>query len=277
MRFLGTGRGVLALAITFTIASAALRLGLSENLLPDDAELIIEARQLRGGYSEQPPLYSWMLWTTFQLTGPGLVGLIVVRAALLMTLAGLTYLSAQLLVADRRLVAVLAFSSLLLPAYGWHIATYLTHSLLLGVAVMAMVYAVARIVRGGKAIDYVFLGGAVGVGALAKYNFPLVVASAIAAGLTVPAARRQLLHPRMLISCAVATLVVSPHVVWLAGTWEEVVHLLRDKSNYASSPPYWIGVAEGLWAAAYCLLGCVFLIVPLLIWLGRGAAKIEPR
>jgi hypothetical protein len=275
-RFAATGRGVLALALLFALASGALRLALTDNLQPDDAELVVAAQTLRGGYSDQPPLYTWMLWAVLPITGPGVVGLAVVRAVLLVLLVGLTYLAARLLIPDRRLVAPLAFSALLLPAYGWHIATYLTHSLLLGVAVMATVYAVARVVRDGRRTDYALLGVAVAVGVLAKYNFPLVVVAAIAAGLTVPAARSRLLHTRILLTAAVALLLLVPHLVWLAEWGEEVFRLVRNKANRAESPPYWAGVAQGLWAAVVCLAGCVPLVAPLLAWLGRRAHRVEP-
>jgi hypothetical protein len=275
-RLAATGLGVLALALLFALASAALRLALTDNLQPDDAELVVAAQSLRGGYSDQPPLYTWMLWAVFAVTGPGLVGLAVVRGALLVLLFGLTYLTARLLVPDRRLVAPLAFSALLLPAYGWHIATYLTHSLLLGVAVMLTVYAVARVVRDGRRRDYALLGLAVAVGVLAKYNFPLVVAAAVLAGLTVPEARVRLLNWRVLIAAAVALAILLPHLVWLAEWGEDVFRLVRNKANRAESPPYWAGVGQGLWAAAVCLAGCVFVVVPLLAWLGRRALRTEP-
>jgi 4-amino-4-deoxy-L-arabinose transferase-like glycosyltransferase len=275
-RLAGTGRGVLVIALAFAAVSGLLRLALTDNLQPDDAELVVAAQALRGGYSDQPPLYTWMLWTVFRVTGPGLIGLAVVRAALLVLLFGLTYLTARLLVPDRRLVAPLAFSALLLPAYGWHIATYLTHSLLLGVAVMLTVYAVARVVRDGRHRDYALLGVAVALGVLAKYNFPLAVAAAAAAGLTVPAASVRLLNWRILLTAGVAVLILLPHLGWLAEWGGEVFRLVRNKSNRAESPPYWSGVGQGLWAAVACLAGCLVLVAPLLAWLGRRANRIEP-
>ena len=273
----GSGRGLALLAVAWVAASGLLRLALTDNLQPDDAELVISAQELRGGYSDQPPLYTWMLWAVFRVTGPGLVGLGVVRAALLLALFGLTYRTAKLLVPDRRLAAPLAFSSLLLPAYGWHVATYLTHSLLLGVAVMGTVYAAARVVRFGATRDYALLGVAVGVGALAKYNFPLVVAAAAGAGLAVPAARVRLLDRRVLLAAGVALALLAPHLVWLAGAWEDVFRLVRNKSNRAESPPYWEGVVQGLWAAVVCLAGCVVIVGPLLAWLGRQARPVTPE
>ncbi len=275
-RLCATGLSVLFLAAAFIALSTGLRFVLSDNLLPDDAELTVAAQTLHGGYSEQPPLYTWMLWAVFQVTGPGLAGLSIVRSALLLALVGFTYLTAKLVVPDRRLVVPLAFSALLLPAYGWHAVTYLTHSVLLGVAVMATVYAVVRVLRNGAIIDYALLGAAIGVGALAKYNFPLVVLAAIAAGLSVPAARKRLLTLRMFVTAAVAVLILLPHLVWLANWWDDVFQLVRNKSNRAVVLPYWEGVEEGLWAGVVCLTVCVALVVPLLGWLGRGAYRSEP-
>jgi hypothetical protein len=275
LRFAGAAWWVVVAALAFVAASAALRLALSDNLQPDDAELVVASQTVRGGYTEQPPLYTWMLWGTFQATGPGLLGHAIVRGALLLTLILLTYLTARHLVPDRRLHAMLTFSALLLPAYGWHAATYLTHSLLLGVAVMTTVYATARVIRDGHTLDYLFLGAAIAVGILAKYNFPLVIAAAVAAAASLPAARKRLLDRRMFLAAGFAIALLLPHLLWLSERWEDVYRLVRSKADRAESPPYWVGVARGLWAFVVCLAGCVFLVAPLLAWLGRRAARID--
>jgi lipopolysaccharide core galacturonosyltransferase RgtB len=275
-RLRSPGAMVLILSFALIVISSALRLALTDNLQPDEAELSLFAQSLRGGYSEQPPLYTWMLWAVFQITGTGLAGLTIVRAFLLIALSCLTYLVAHLVTPDRRLLVPLAFSSLMMPAYSWHAFTFLTHSVLLGVAVMATVYATIRVIFKGGAFDYALLGAAVGVGALAKYNFPLVVFAAVAAGATIPAVRPRLLNPRLLLTAAVAGLIVLPHLMWLADWWEDVFLLVRNKANRAELPPYWDGVWEGLCAGAYSLAGCVALVVPLLVWLCRGAHRIEP-
>jgi hypothetical protein len=55
-----------------------------------------------------------------------------------------------------------------------------------------------------------------------------------------------------------------------------VFRLVQSKANRAESPPYWVGVVQGLWAAAVCLAGCVVLLAPLLAWLTQRAVRVEP-
>ena len=39
----------------------------------DDADQFVFAQRLALGYHEQPPIYSWLVWATFQLAGPSLI------------------------------------------------------------------------------------------------------------------------------------------------------------------------------------------------------------
>jgi hypothetical protein len=263
------------LTLAFTGVSTGLRLALTDNLPPDEAEIVVFAQTLRGGYSEQPPLYTWMLWAVFQVTGPGHIGLAIVRGALLLALVGVTYLTARLLVADRRFAIPLAFSALLFPSYGWHAVTYLTHSLLLSVAVMANVYAVVRVIREGRTFDYLLLGAAVGLGLLAKYNFALVGLAALCAGLTISDVRWRLLNLRLVLSVGIAGLIALPHLEWLAEWWDVVMVVVRNKSNGIEELPYWEGVTSGLWALALCVVSGVALVLPLFGLVTRGIQRTE--
>jgi hypothetical protein len=266
---------MLALTLVFFGISTALRLALTDNLPPDEAELVVFAQNLHGGYSEQPPLYTWMLWTVFQATGPGHMGLAIVRGVLLLALVGMTYLTAKLLVPDRRFAIPLAFSGLLFPSYGWHAVTYLTHSLLLSVAVMANVYAIVRVIREGRTFDYLLLGTAVGLGLLAKYNFALVGLAAVCAGLTISGVRWRVLNVRLLLSLGVAVLIALPHLEWLMEWWDVVMVVVRNKSNGIEELPYWEGVTSGLWALALSVAGGMAIILPLFGLLTRGTRRTE--
>ncbi len=261
---------LLLLTTTFVLLSHGLRVLLTTDLQADDAEIAVAAQSFHGGYADQPPLYTWLVRCVFFATGPSLTGLAILRAGLLLALVGITYATARLLIPDPRLANVAALSSLLMPSYAWHVVTYLTHSLLLSVAVMATVYVVARLFRDGRNRDYVALGVVVAVGVLAKYNFALVVGAMAMAGLLVPAARVRLLDARMLLALAIAGVLLLPHAVWLLGWSAEVVAQVRLKSNVGEHPPFWVGVGRGLYAGAFTLAVTLSLVAIVLAYMGRG-------
>jgi hypothetical protein len=273
---LGPAARLLLATLAFALVSAGLRAALTTDHPPDEAEMIVAAQTLEGGYTDQPPLYTWLLWAATHFTGPGFAAPAVIRGALIVALVGITYATARLLVPDRRLVVPVACSSLLFPTFAWHSVTYLTHTLLLAVAVMATLYAVARVVRGGEVCDYLGLGAAVAFGVFAKYNFAFVVVAAVGAGLAVPETRRRLLDRRILLSVGFAGLLLSPHLAWLAEWSDEVLYEVRLKTHRQLAPPYWVGVGRGLWAGAAALGPCLALAVPVCWLAGRGAHRLEP-
>ncbi|HEY8503727.1 MAG TPA: hypothetical protein VIL46_04040, partial [Gemmataceae bacterium] len=81
---------VLPLAL-FLAALFVLRLFLSESLEPDDADLALFGQSLAWGYSEQSPLYAWLVWAAFQLFGVSIVALTVVKTLVLAAIYGFLY------------------------------------------------------------------------------------------------------------------------------------------------------------------------------------------
>src|SRR5262249_33686347 len=59
------------------------RLPLSPWLIPDEAALALFSRSLAWGSSEQPPLYSWLVWGAVRLFGLSVFSLTLVRMLVL--------------------------------------------------------------------------------------------------------------------------------------------------------------------------------------------------
>jgi hypothetical protein len=207
----------------FLVIHFILRLVISPSLFSDDADLIIFQQSLAWGYSEQPPLYSWLFWLIALPLGPNLLSLTLLRSLILGAICWGVYLSGQAIWEDRRLARLAAFSLLLVPLLAWHALTYLTHSLLM-TAVCAFTFFVAvRLVQRGRTWDYIWLGLCVALGLLSKYNFVFFAASLLAAGLTVPAVRWRLLDWRIGLSVLVSAVLILPHALWVY----QFLHLLR--------------------------------------------------
>ena len=194
---------------------AGLRMVYAGSVEPDEADLILFGQQLAWGYSEQPPLYSWLCAAAFELLGTGVAALVAVRTLILAATVGLLYVTARMAVPDRRLTILAAFSVLLVPSLAWHALTYLTHSILAFLAGVACLHACLRIVRDGHTRDYVYLGVACAAGVLSKYNFALFAFALLLAGLSLGPARRRLLDWRMGLAFAAFAILVAPHVLWV--------------------------------------------------------------
>jgi Dolichyl-phosphate-mannose-protein mannosyltransferase len=200
---------------TLLAAFAALRMAYAGGVEPDESDLILFGQRLAWGYSEQPPLYSWLCAAAFELFGTGVAALVAVRTAILAATVAFLVAAARRAIPDCRLATLAAASVLLVPSLAWHALTYLTHSILVFLAGVACLYFVLRIVQGGRARDYVFLGVACAAGALAKYNFAFFAFALLVAAASLEHARRRLLDPRIGLTAATFALLVAPHAVWL--------------------------------------------------------------
>ena len=108
-----------------------LRLALSPSLIPDEADLALFSQSLAWGYSEQPPLYSWLVWGAVRLLGLSVFSLTLVRMLVLASVPLALYAAARAVLHDRRLPLLCVFSLFLFPSFAWNAVNYLTHSLLL--------------------------------------------------------------------------------------------------------------------------------------------------
>src|SRR5438477_11422274 len=79
-----------------------LRLALSPSLIPDEAELALFSQSLAWGYSEQPPLYSWLVWGTVHLLGLSVFSLTLVRLLVVASVPLALYAAARAVMRDRR-------------------------------------------------------------------------------------------------------------------------------------------------------------------------------
>src|SRR5262245_53721497 len=107
--------GFVVLVVLYGLVHIALRLGLSTTLTIDDSREAVLAQTLEWGYQpRQPPLYNWLVWAAFQVMGPGVFGLTLVKYAVLGVAYGFVYASGRRILTDGRLPALAAFSLLLM-------------------------------------------------------------------------------------------------------------------------------------------------------------------
>ena len=122
-----TPAGFAVLLVAYGLVHLALRLALSTTVTIDDSREAVLAQTLEWGYQpRQPPLYNWLVWAAFQVTGPGVLGLSLVKYAVLGAAYAFVYASGRRILADERLPPLAAFSLLLMVPIGWVVHETLT-------------------------------------------------------------------------------------------------------------------------------------------------------
>jgi len=65
--------------LIYCLSFALLRFFASPTLELDESQQFFWATHLSWGYPSQPPLYTWLVWLSFKIFSPSLLGLIVVK------------------------------------------------------------------------------------------------------------------------------------------------------------------------------------------------------
>lgn len=248
-----------------TLVSPALEL--------DEAEQALWTQQLQWGYGAQPPLYTWLQWAVFQLLGVSVFSLALLKNALLALAYVSVWLAARALL-PAALAVPAAASMLLLPQIGWEASRDLTHSVLLTTLAAATLAAVVALLQRPQPRLYLLAGVLVGLGLLSKYSYAGFLAVLLAALLAGRDTRAVLFNRWALAAVLVATLLVLPHLVWLAQHWALATASTADKLAVAAP----VGRIEGLWRglstlalALLAFAGIWALAMGLLF--GRGALR----
>ncbi len=238
---------------------AALRLATGGALGLDESEIFLDARRLDWGYGPQLPLYAWLQWAVFQITGPTLLGLTGLKNVLLFATVATLY--ATLRTRHSPYAAGLAvLSLLLLPSVSWEAQRALTHSVLVNFASVLTLLAVWQMLREPRAGRFVLLGLAMAVGGLSKYNYALVPAAMILAALTMPDTRRAILSPWLAVSFAFAAVLLARPMLWIAENPDLALASVRKLEMTAEGSTVMIA-ATGMGALALAALGFVAPLV----------------
>ena len=229
-----------ALILVYFAAHALFRAGISPYLERDEAEFIGQTGFRLGFENSHPPLYNWLLTLALVLTaGKWASALAIVKNGLL---AGTYLLGFDML---RRLTGrtaaglVLVAAFLLLPQIVWKSQITLAHSVLVLFGTVATLHALVICMRNGTAAGFVWLGAALSVALLSKYNFFFTLAALGAAIFWVPDVRARIVQSRLWLSGLVAVLLTGPHFAWAVMHWQSTTKRLGklDTETVASALP----------------------------------------
>ena len=198
------------LIIAFVCTNLAIWLLISSNLEWDESEFVGRVGFSLGYLGSHPPLYNWIVGVFYALTESWSAAVAVPKD---MLLAG-TYLLAFDLV--RRLTgrslpgAMAAASLILVPEIVFFSEYTRTFSVLALFASAACLHAIVMVVKYPSMLRFVWLGLALGIGFLAKYNFIVLVVALVVAGMTIPIIRRAVFVPKLFLSVGIVAVMVVP-------------------------------------------------------------------
>jgi 4-amino-4-deoxy-L-arabinose transferase-like glycosyltransferase len=231
----------------------------------DEAELMVTTQAMAAGYGAQPPLYSWLQRLLFDLIGPGVPALAILKHGLLYLAFVFSFGVARLVLDDDDRLAVSATLGLFfLPQLAWESLGSLTHTVIAVTAGAATAFVFLRLLRDGRLWAYLAFGLCIALGVLSKYNFLILLVALVVAAATVRQFRPRLGDPRILLSLAVAAVLLAPHFIWVAdhvGMAESRMH----KFEMATDDPLVLAWGEGLYVALkaavnYAGIGLVLIL-----------------
>ena len=259
---------VVAIVAIYGLVHAALRMAASPTIGQDDVIANVFAQSLEIGYwLRNPPLYDWLLWGVQQVTGPTLVGFLLLKYALLLCAAVLLYAIMLRIAGDRQWAALTALAPALCYQIGWNVHEGVTHTMTLICVLAASFYVFLGVIERGRIADYLLFGICVGLGGLAKYNYAGFLGVLVVAACFQRPLRERLVDPRILISAAVALLMVAPFYLWLFGGGGDLAVLTDETLNPRSDWHIEHRIWWTLWRPVYVTLNFLaplLIVVPLL-------------
>lgn len=184
-----------------------MRLVLPPSLASDDAMEAFFSQQFQLVYSlRQPPLYSWLVYAAKNLLGDISLALVAVRYLLLFIMYTGLFLSASIMFTNRRVIVAVMVSYLLIRQYASLSHLNMTHTTLASAAIAVTFFSALVGSRQRAWWPYLLMGVAMGIGALAKYNFVTFPLSLLAAALLVKEYRMRL-NPRILLSAMIGSII----------------------------------------------------------------------
>ena len=199
----------------YYLAQVVVRLLIPNALRIDEAQQVFLSQWLMAGYDAQPPLYNWMQYAAFAVTGNYLLGLAVMKALTLFAIMASYYVLGCMVLKSRAYAVLACIGLFLTPQVFWQAQRDLTHTTATMLLVNLLMIAAIQTIRKPNLTNYVLLGAAIGFGLLSKYNFAILLAPLIAAVFVLPEGRARLLDRRMLVTVALVLAIVAPHLYWL--------------------------------------------------------------
>ncbi len=196
----------------------------------DGAEQLLFSQVFLLGYDiVNPPLYTWLVIAFQELFSVKNVIVTLIKFIAYGLSFHFLYVLAYRTIGDKRLSILAALSPLWLYYMAWDVILSYTHTVLATMFILASLVALQRLRAKGNLLSYVVFGGVVGLGFISKYTFALSALTLLVSSLICPPYRAPLMRPMILVTLAVAFLIVAPHGYWLIENSSEIGHAVASK------------------------------------------------
>jgi len=219
----------------YTVVHLLIRQFFSSTLQLDDAEQIRLSQELLLGYPiPQPPMYSWLSWTMFQIVGAGLFALTLLKYAIISLTFWFTWLVSGQLFQHLQTRYIATFSYLLMPSFAWHMHQGFTHTILLGFGIVLSLHALLSLKDNPSTKNYIYLGLAFGIGLMGKYSFLIFMVPILISALSIDSYRKIILDSKILLTIGAFVLMIGPHAYWLSQHYQEIFSSIDQKLQVTS-------------------------------------------
>ncbi|OGB04562.1 MAG: hypothetical protein A3G29_16565 [Burkholderiales bacterium RIFCSPLOWO2_12_FULL_64_99] len=264
--------------LVYACTVAFLQMGASPTAELDQAEQLILSQRLQWGYTNQPPLYTWLLWGLEQWTGPSLTVLLLFKVGLLLALAvSFVGIGHELRLSQRQRVLSLAGLAWL-PAFVWEAQRDLTHSMMAATMASLMLWGSLWAVRRRSVWAYAWPGLAAAGALLSKHNAVIFVVAVLVTLLSLPDWRQRLHLGGVFLAIALLAGLCAPHGLWLL-QHPEVLAQTTHKLIGAHDDAGWVAAGELLVALLKGLLAFLmpWLLVAVPLWWGARRQSAAQR
>ncbi len=265
---------VYLLLAAYFIINILLRLAAPASLELDEGQQLFFAQWLSPGYDSQPPLYNWLQYGVVQLLGSSVLAISLLKNLMLFLSYLFFGLTAHLLIRERTLAVIATLALITIPQVGYEAQRDLTHTVAVLFSGCMFALFFFRALQQPTALNYAFVGLAIGFGVLSKYNFALLPVAAALALLPDRTLRARLIDPRVLLTIAISALIVLPHAFWMLDNMDQATGRTMQKLTADAGAGRFDQIATGIASlvgalAAFC--------VPTLVAFAIGFGRALPR
>ena len=192
-----------------------LRVTISDSMDYDEAEQAMLAQWLLAGYTEQPPLYTWVQHYLFQIFGENIFSISLWKNSLLYLTYIFVFLSSKIILQNSRAAILATCSLLLIPQIGWESQRDMTHTTLVVCAAAATLYQTLRLMEKQSVINYLLFGLFLTIGFMAKANFALFLIILSLSLITCKEGRRVLFNWKILLALLMIGALAGNYFYWM--------------------------------------------------------------
>lgn len=182
----------------------------------DQAEQLLFSQSFSAGYGAQPPLYTYIVKSFFDLFGEGLFTLLLIKSVVLFAIVFSSIAISSYITLTPFQSVVLVFSYIFIPQFIWESQRDLTHSPLVSLFAMLFLLQVFRTRLEQSYLNFALLGVIAALIILTKYSAVLFLVTVFVVVMLHKDFRKALLlDRRVFLALTIFVLTIAQHFFWL--------------------------------------------------------------